>query len=384
MREELPVRIAHRLRDMQTLPYSVLTNTHMSHVYALYLSAFSKFIKVAQVRSVDDNDKFCTVIREALKEHLTVIPRLVMGVVECQGRVPEGKMDVFVNKLLRSRISRRVIAEQHLALSDSFRASRRGVSAEDDGTPAEKPREDRDADFVGRVFLRVHAASLVQSCAETITKLCRQSYGPEARLPEVRISGHTDATLTYIPSHLEYVLGELLRNSVQAIVEKHLDQEDDPPPIEVLVCEGPQHIIFRVSDQGGGISRDILPHLWSFVSGPRKQARLENLNNTRHLSATLQELEGVTLTSLDSEAEGSKGRDSSHDEVNSSLSTLQSRSPSSKLGIGLPMSRVYAEYWAGSLDVRSMEGYGVDAFLSVSRLGNRNEQLLGREGVDSL
>lgn len=68
----------------------------------------------------------------------------------------------------------------------------------------------------------------------------------------------------------------------------------------------------------------------------------------------------------------------------SSLSTLSSRPPNLKLGMGLPLSRVYAEYWAGSLEVHSLEGYGVDAFLQISRLGNKNEQLSMRASMDAV
>jgi len=68
----------------------------------------------------------------------------------------------------------------------------------------------------------------------------------------------------------------------------------------------------------------------------------------------------------------------------SSLSSLSSRPPNLKLGMGLPLSRVYAEYWAGSLELHSLEGYGVDALLQISKLGNKNEQLTMRASMDAV
>lgn len=68
----------------------------------------------------------------------------------------------------------------------------------------------------------------------------------------------------------------------------------------------------------------------------------------------------------------------------SSLSSLTSRPPNLRLGMGLPLSRVYAEYWAGNLDLHSLEGYGTDMFLQISRLGNKNEQLTTRASMDAL
>jgi hypothetical protein len=72
---------------------------------------------------------------------------------------------------------------------------------------------------------------------------------------------------------------------------------------------------------------------------------------------------------------------SGHD---SSLSSLSSRPPNLRLGMGLPLSRVYAEYWAGNLELHSLEGYGVDAFLQISKLGNKNEQLTMRASMDAV
>jgi Mitochondrial branched-chain alpha-ketoacid dehydrogenase kinase len=96
------IRLAHRLRDMQTLPYIVVMNHSLSHVYDLYYHAFEKFRKVSPIRSIDDNDRFCDVIRGTLKEHLSVIPKLVTGVIEVQDYISPATMDKFVTSMLRS------------------------------------------------------------------------------------------------------------------------------------------------------------------------------------------------------------------------------------------------------------------------------------------
>ena len=218
---------------------------------------------------------------------------------------------------------------------------------------------------------------MVERCGITAQNLAREAYGPDIALPEIRLYGHLDATFPYILSHLEYIVGELLRNSIQALVERQRDWHVDSKAIEVTICEAPQHVIIRISDQGGGIPRDLLPYLWSFSKGPRSQARLENLLKVPKMAATMQELEG---------AHGSKhghGHGHGHGQLrDSSLSALTSRPPNLRLGMGLPMSRVYAEYWAGNLSLHSLEGYGVDAFLQISKLGNKNEQLSTRASMD--
>ncbi|PNS16480.1 hypothetical protein CAC42_214 [Sphaceloma murrayae] len=393
---------------MQTLPYSALTNPHISHVHELYYSAFEKLRNVPEVRSLSDNDHLCSVIRECLHEHLSVIPSLAMGVLEIQSAVPSEVCDQLMRTMLRSRISRRVIAEQHLALTDTYHAPnsvRKSFS-----NPSAQ-----DEDFVGEVFLKCNAREIIQTCSSTIFRLARRAYGNDVRIPEVKLYGDIETTFPYIPSHIEYIIGELLRNSTQAIIARSRQSPTSSvPPIEVLICEAAQHVIIRVSDQGGGVDRDVLPYLWSFTKGPRRARRLKNLEQVPRLAGTLQEIavppsvppEDASVNSITSAAAlaqtdarppptassqdvapktDAKGPSQpKNDRYDSSLSTFTARPPGLRLGIGLPMSRIYAEYWAGSLEVHSLEGYGVDAFLQISKLGNRNEVLSTRASMDAV
>jgi pyruvate dehydrogenase kinase 2/3/4 len=377
---------------MQTLPYVVVTNPHISQVYELYYKAFESLRRVREIKTLEDNEKFCKKISQTLQEHLTVIPKLAMGVLECRDLMKPNDMDTFMNTILRSvrpilliyptqpqlttlqRISRRVIAEQHLALTETFNSPWH--------FPDAKPLE---AEFVGEVFLKCNAKEVVTRCGKEVQALASTTYGPSTILPEIKLKGHIDATFPYILSHLEYIIGELLRNSIQAIVEKQQKENtppSTPPPIEVTVCEAPQHVIIRVSDQGGGVPREILPYLWAFSKGPRSHQRLENLNQVPKMAATLQEVRVGEISPQASVAISHDGHTGPYQD--SSLSSLSSRPPNLRLGMGLPLSRVYAEYWAGSLELHSLEGYGVDAFLQISKLGNKNEQLTMRASMDAV
>ena len=50
-------------------------------------------------------------------------------------------------------------------------------------------------------------------------------------------------------------------------------------------------------------------------------------------------------------------------------------SPLAGLGYGLPISRGYARYFGGDLQVIPMEGYGTDAYVHLSRLTTNREPL---------
>jgi pyruvate dehydrogenase kinase 2/3/4 len=179
----------------------------------------------------------------------------------------------------------------------------------------------------------------VEECGKTTQELIRRAHGPNVKIPEIKVYGHLDATFPYILSHLEYIIGELLRNSIQAVIEQRTSKDAKPPPIEVLICETTQHVIIRISDQGGGIPNEVLPYLWSFSKGPRREKRLKNLARVPKLLGKLQELQ---VPEPDLEKLGTRSKHGDAGTHHGSLSSLTGRTPDLRLGIGLPMSRLYS------------------------------------------
>jgi hypothetical protein len=87
---------------MQTLPYVVVTNPHMAHVYELYYRGFERLRRVPEIKTLEDNDEFCKLVEETLREHASVIPRLAIGVLEIHGLMKPEETDKFMTTLLRS------------------------------------------------------------------------------------------------------------------------------------------------------------------------------------------------------------------------------------------------------------------------------------------
>lgn len=235
--------------------------------------------------------------------------------------------------------------------------------------------------LVGNIFLHCNVADIVDRCADRIGALMKDAYGSDRPMPEIIIQGSQDATFPYILSHLEYIVGEVLRNSFQALLERQRVGRDGlPPPITVTIADTAKSVSVRISDQGGGIDPSEKPFLWSFARGPSTQHQIENLVQVPTLSATIDELrvpgsDASAVSPLESEV---------LQRHQSSLGSLTSRPPNLRLGIGLGMARIYAEYWAGSVELESVDGYGTDVFLRFSKLGNQNEQLTTRAAMDGV
>lgn len=118
---ELLVRLAHRIRDFQQLPFFVGKNTHIEFVYRLYWGAFETLRQFPTIKNQDDNVRFCQVLKSLLEDGLLVVPQLAQGLSESATYYApdQNDLDLFLNRMLRSRISRRILAEQHLALTEA-------------------------------------------------------------------------------------------------------------------------------------------------------------------------------------------------------------------------------------------------------------------------
>ena len=104
--------------------------------------------------------------------------------------------------------------------------------------------------------------------------------------------------------------------------------------------ENNEDVVIKISDEGGGIRRTHMPRIWSY------------------LFTTATPAFGGDDESPFSEDHSTRGDP-----------------PLAGLGYGLPISRSYARYFGGDLNLMSMEGYGTDAFLHLPRLGDRDEPL---------
>ncbi len=63
---------------------------------------FERFRRVPEIRSLEDNERYCKVLKETLAEHATVIPRLAIGVLEVRGLMRAEETDKFMTTMLRS------------------------------------------------------------------------------------------------------------------------------------------------------------------------------------------------------------------------------------------------------------------------------------------
>uniref|UniRef100_A0AAX7V0H3 Protein-serine/threonine kinase n=1 Tax=Astatotilapia calliptera TaxID=8154 RepID=A0AAX7V0H3_ASTCA len=154
--------------------------------------------------------------------------------------------------------------------------------------------------------------------------LCDQYYlcAPDVILQEMNLKKtNHPVTIVYVPSHLYHMLFELFKNAMRATIETH-ESSRNLPPIKVMVSLGDEDLTIKVSDKGGGVPFRRIENLFSYMYSTAPAPQIGD----------------------------------------------QKRPPLAGFGYGLPISRLYAKYFQGDLQLYSMEGYGTDAVIYLKAL----------------
>ncbi|SAM03563.1 hypothetical protein [Absidia glauca] len=338
-RTELPVRLARRVRAFQTLPFIVGTNPYIKEIYKLYYDSFEMLEQYSHRRDEGDDMEFADKLKDLVDRHTDNIPTLARGFLECRQYMTNHDMAVFLDDMIKARIGIRLIAEQCITLIQHSQSHSTTAHSSNDHS---NNKADTNC-TIGIIHTQLNPYQIIRNCSDFVAELCEFNYGQSA---ETVITGHLDTTFTYIPVHLEYILMELLKNAHRATVEhaKDLGSLDRPPPIQVTISQSKEEIGIRIRDQGNGIHE-------------------QDLNKVFEYSYTTVKNPGDSPDDDDGSSGGS---------IFSGMALMAMQSgvggPLAGLGYGLPLSRLYARYFGGSLTMVSMKGYGCDVFLKLKHI----------------
>jgi len=264
----------------------------------------------------DYNERFTSCLSNIKNRHDPVVTSIASGVLEYKKRIghsaaAEKELAVFLDRFYMSRIGIRVLIGQHIALN----------------------RLEPHKNYVGIINTKTNIYETCREAIENATFVCEDYYGL-FKGPPVELICPKDLEFSYIPSHLNHMVFEILKNSLRATVEKYGADCESFPPIKIIVAHGDEDITIKVSDEGGGIPRKDVPLVWTYMY-------------------TTAEAESV-----DQNFEGS-----------------DFKAPLAGFGYGLPIARLYSQYLGGGLKLMSMEGYGCDVYIYLSRRSDSSEPL---------
>ncbi|KAL2177123.1 branched-chain alpha-ketoacid dehydrogenase kinase [Thermothelomyces heterothallicus CBS 202.75] len=376
----LPIRLAHRIQALRNLPYIVVSNPNISKIYNNYQHSLSTLLpwQGRTISNLEDEIRFTEVLAELVQTHTDTIPILARGFLECRKYISPAEVTRFLDEHLRARIGTRLVAEQHIALHFSS-------TPHFDPSASPTPCPEHPS-YIGVIDTALRPASTVDACGGFVADICELNYGVR---PRWVVDGEPDTTFAFVPMHLEYIITELLKNAFRATVENGKTGEPvvitiapEPPDVrppsqqqqQVQVRLGPPHesrgafdrdaiaplddnapgVTIRIRDRGGGISTDVLPHIWNYSFTTFNESDDDYMPGGRSPPPS----------------SASWGNSYGTSDALSVISAASNgRSSIAGLGYGLPLSRAYAEYFGGGIAVQSLHGWGTDVYLRLKGVG---------------
>ncbi|XP_074748478.1 pyruvate dehydrogenase kinase, isozyme 2 isoform X3 [Strix uralensis] len=254
--------------------------------------------------------------------HNDVVPTMAQGVIEYKeayGDDPVSNQNIqyFLDRFYLSRISIRMLINQHTLLFDG-------------STNPAHPKH------IGSIDPHCSVANVVRDAYNMAKLLCDKYYmsSPDLEIEEVNASNSEQPiSIVYVPSHLYHMLFELFKNAMRATVESH---ENSPrlPAIKVMVALGQEDLSIKMSDRGMGVPLRKIERLFSYMYSTAPTPQLGT--------------GGAPLVGA----------------------------PLAGFGYGLPISRLYAKYFQGDLQLFSMEGFGTDAVIYLKALSTDSVERL--------
>lgn len=312
--EELPIRWARRLHLIESMP-KWNEFPHMRVIRALYSDAFRRLRMI----EADDAERFRSTLQSIKRRNANMLMHVVRGTRAMKKalQLSDTEVNDFLDDFLTSRIGTDILSSQYLAITRL-------------GGPTSVI--DPNCDPV----------SIVRHAASDATRLCKYHYG---YAPPVDVVDVGQVRFPFIAQYLNYILFELLKNSLRAVTERYSQAEAAEHPVKAVVCGDDSTVVVRISDAGGGIPLDSMSKVWSYL----------------YTTAKPQGEEPVEVEDAEGESDDDSGV-----------------APMAGFGCGLPLSRNYASYVGGRLELNSMPHHGTDAYLYLNRIGNAKEVLDGR------
>ncbi|SCV01596.1 LAMI_0G12464g1_1 [Lachancea mirantina] len=295
-----------RLVAVQKLPYIAVLNPNIEETNRLYLKTLESLLSMDYPYGLHDQASMQGKLTEFLDDHQDTLLTLSKGFQEIMGLYPEKEVVFeFLNAHLRDRIIMKLLATHYLKLVSQV---------------------DPDSLMIGVLHKKLKVSELIRRVAEFVGDLCFVKY--DQQVP-VNISTGSDIEFSCIPTDLEYVLTELLKNSCRAHIENSTSENPThEKPIEVAIVRSDDTLEIRIQDYGGGIPPKVEDRMFDY-----SYSTVEMDEKDTGMSAFI--IPGAEVSNV------------------------------SGMGFGLPMCKAYLEMFGGTLDIQSLWGWGTDAYVKL-------------------
>lgn len=309
---EIPIRLARRIKDLEKLPFELNKTNGVNQVRKWYIQSFIDF-RDYNINNISNNTSlFLEMVKNVYERHAPTLITMAKGIHEIKkiNKIQMENISELLDRFYMSRIGIRVLLGHYIELHKE----------NSDGLTESQ-------NYFGIICKETNPKKILNDAIEDASYVATRN---NHILPKFNINCNDNILFSYIPSHLYYILFEIIKNSIHATNRNNNNNNY----INCDINDDKNLIIIKISDNGIGIKKHNLNKIWKYSYTTTK------INLDEHFE-----------TDFSKEA------------------------PLSGIGYGLPITKLLVEYFGGRIEIFSEYEVGTDVYIYLHKNGNFDEPL---------
>lgn len=252
---ELPIRLANRVTDLNNLPFGLSKNHSINKVREWYLTSCMELFDYKEPNTMDEIIGYKDIIENIYKRHSNTLLTVTKGLYELKyedkiNNIEEPTMQKFLNRFYTNRTEIRILLEQYMSLFY-------------------KDLERKDS--FGMINIKSSPYFIINNVINDIQYICNKN-NLDIELDEI-IKLDMDKTIEFpsMDSYLHHIFIELIKNSVKAVIERNEYEKRQntntkfKPKIDISISNSDKNcLLIKIEDNGMGIRDDNKEKIWYY------------------------------------------------------------------------------------------------------------------------
>ncbi len=291
---EVPIRLAQRVRDLNDLPYGLSKNHSVNKVREWYLQSFMDIVEHPMPVVIDEMYKFKEVIEKIHDRHASTLTTMSRGIYELKREglindINSPTIQTFLNRFYTNRTELRILIEQYL----SFFVEPCKTNYYDKNGGLHYTNKNNE---FGTINLECNLLDIINKSIHDVQYICNKNLIDvdtmniiSTNVNSINIHQGDDnkckkvITLPSLEPYLYFIFFEIIKNSVKAVIEKRdmMSERGErkiyEPSIKISINTiSSTDIIVKIDDNGIGIKSDDIHKIWyySFSTSPIDMAKI--------------------------------------------------------------------------------------------------------------